>query len=142
MESLTRAYELRDRASARERFYIESHYYHLVTGDLEKANQVYEVFARTYPWSEGHLVNLGVSYGTMGQYDKAAAATLEALRRKKANYIAYSNLVGIYTNLNRLGEARPRIRKCWTANEITRRRMSIFMAWRQSKGKRTRCASS
>ena len=56
MESLTRAYELRDRASAREKILFESHYYHLVTGELEKANQVYEVFARTYPWSEGRLV--------------------------------------------------------------------------------------
>ena len=111
MASLTRAYELRDRASVRERFYIDSHYYHLVTGELEKANQVYEVFAQTYPWSEGHLVTMAVSYGTMGQYDRAAAATLEAVRRDPENYIAYTNLVGIYTNLNRLDEARATYQK-------------------------------
>jgi eukaryotic-like serine/threonine-protein kinase len=111
IESLTRAYELRDRTSARERFYIESHYYHLVTGELEKANQIYEVFAQTYPWSEGHLVNLGVSYGTMGQHDKAAATLHEALRRDPENYVAYSNLVAIYANLNRLDEARATYQK-------------------------------
>ena len=92
-ESMKRAYDLRDRVSERERFYIESHYYHFVTGELEKANQVYEVWAQTYPWSEGHLVNLAVSHGTMGQYEKAVAATLEALRRDPDNYVAYTNLV-------------------------------------------------
>ena len=40
-ESMKRAYDLRDRVSERERFYIESHYYDFVTGELEKANQVY-----------------------------------------------------------------------------------------------------
>ncbi len=103
-ESMKRAYDLRDRVSEKEKFYIESHYYHFVTGDLEKANQVYEQFAQTYPWSEGHLVNLAVSYGSMGKYDKAVAATLEALRQDPENYVAYANLVAIYTNLNRLDD--------------------------------------
>ncbi len=111
MESMKRAYDLRDRVSEKERFYIESHYYHFVTGDLEKANQVYEQFAQTYPRSEGHLVNLGVSYGSMGQYDKAVAATLEALRQDPENYVAYANLLAIYTNLNRLDEARATYQK-------------------------------
>src|SRR5207237_7870945 len=85
--------------------------YHFVTGDLEKANQVYEQFAQTYPWSEGHLVNLAVSYGSMGKYDKAVAATLEALRQDPENYVDYANLVAIYTNLNRLDDARATFQK-------------------------------
>jgi DNA-binding winged helix-turn-helix (wHTH) protein/tetratricopeptide (TPR) repeat protein len=111
MESMKRAYDLRNRVSEKERFYIESHYYHFVTGDLEKANQVYEQFAQTYPSSEGHLVNLAVSYGSMGQYDKAVAASLEALRQDPENYVAYANLVAIYTNLNRLDNARAAYQK-------------------------------
>jgi DNA-binding winged helix-turn-helix (wHTH) protein/tetratricopeptide (TPR) repeat protein len=110
-ESMKRAYDLRDRVSEKERFYIESHYYHFVTGDLEKANQVYEQFAQTYPSSEGHLVNLAGSYGSMGQYDKAVAASLEALRLDPENYVAYANLVAIYTNLNRLDDARATYQK-------------------------------
>src|SRR5437667_267483 len=110
-ESMKRAYDLRDRVSEKEKFYIESHYCHFVTGDLEKANQVYEQFAQTYPWSEGHLVNLAVSYGSMGKYDKAVAATLEALRQDPENYVAYANLVAIYTNLNRLDDARATYQK-------------------------------
>ena len=110
-ESMKRAYDLRDRVSEKEKFYIESHYYHFVTGDLEKANQVYEQFAQTYPRSEGNLVNLAVNYGSMGQYDKAVATTLEALRLDPENYVAYANLVAIYTNLNRLDDARATFQK-------------------------------
>ncbi len=111
MESLKRAYDLRDRVGENERFYIESHYYHLVTGELEKANQVYLLFAQTYPRSMGHLVTLAISYGCMGQHDKALAASLDALRLDPGNYIAYANLVTIYTNLNRVDDARATYRK-------------------------------
>ena len=48
-ENTRKGYELRDRVSERERFYIESHYYQNVTGDLEKARQVYELWTQTYP---------------------------------------------------------------------------------------------
>src|SRR5437879_8362852 len=96
-ESMKRAYDLRDRVSEKEKFYIESHYYHFVTGDLEKANQVYEQFAQNYPWSEVHLVNLAVSYSYIGKFDKAVAATLEALRQDPANYVHYANLVDVVT---------------------------------------------
>lgn len=67
--SMKRAYELRDRLSESERFYIESHYHHFVTGELEKANQTYELWAQTYPRDNGPLCNLGASYWAMGQYD-------------------------------------------------------------------------
>ena len=110
-ESMKRAYDLRGRVSERERFYIESHYYHFVTGELEKANQVYELWAQTYPRSDAPLVNLAVSYECMGQYEKGVAATLEALRRDSDNYIASANLVDLYINLNRLDDARATYQK-------------------------------
>jgi tetratricopeptide (TPR) repeat protein len=111
MESMKRAYDLRDRVGENERFYIESHYYHLVTGELEKANQVYEQFAQTYPRSRGHLINLGITYASMGQNEKALAATIEALRRHPESYNAYADLVAIYANLNRLDDARATYQK-------------------------------
>ena len=48
-ENTRKAYELRERVSEREKFYIESHYYSIVTGDLEKARRTYELWAQTYP---------------------------------------------------------------------------------------------
>ena len=43
------AYKLRDRVSDKEKFYIESHYFVAVTGDLEKARQSYELWTQAYP---------------------------------------------------------------------------------------------
>lgn len=44
-----KAYDLRDRASELEKFYIESHYHENVTGDRQQASQVYQLWAHTYP---------------------------------------------------------------------------------------------
>jgi serine/threonine protein kinase/tetratricopeptide (TPR) repeat protein len=110
-ESMKRAYDLRDRVGEQERFYIESHYYHFVTGELEKANQVYELFAQTYPRRSVPLVPLAVSYKSMGQYEKGLAATLEALRRNPENYVASGNLVELYIDLNRLDDAKAAYQK-------------------------------
>jgi eukaryotic-like serine/threonine-protein kinase len=42
-ENIREAFSLRDRVSARERLYLETHYYHSLTGELEKAEQAYEM---------------------------------------------------------------------------------------------------
>src|SRR5438552_1153555 len=70
-ENTRRAFELRANVSEREKFYIESHYHHFVTGDLEKAKQVYELWAQTYPREAVPPMNLGVVYQTLGQYEKS-----------------------------------------------------------------------
>jgi DNA-binding winged helix-turn-helix (wHTH) protein len=48
-ENTRKAYELREHVSELEKFYIESHYYQATTGELEKASQVYELWAQSYP---------------------------------------------------------------------------------------------
>ena len=48
-ESTTRAWQLRDRVSDRERFFIDFTYDRQVTGNLEKAYQTLELWLRTYP---------------------------------------------------------------------------------------------
>ena len=48
-ENVTRAYELRDRASDKERFFITAYYFGRATGNQEKAQQVCDEWARTYP---------------------------------------------------------------------------------------------
>jgi Flp pilus assembly protein TadD len=104
-ENTRKAYQLRDRVSEREQFYIESHYYDLVTGDLEKERQVYELWAQTYPRDVGTPNNMGVVYAQLGQYDKALVEGLEALRLSPSA-LEYANVVGSYLDLNRLQEAR------------------------------------
>jgi eukaryotic-like serine/threonine-protein kinase len=104
-DNARKAYELRERVSGMEKFYIESHYYHNATGDLEKARQVYELWAQTYPRDVIPPNNLRVIYGDLGQHDKALAEARETLRLDPSA-LGYSNLLGAYLSLNRLEEAR------------------------------------
>jgi len=105
-ENIRKAYDLRERVSESEKFYIESHYYDFVTGDLEKARQVYELWAQTYQRDSVPSTNLGVIYTDLGQYDKSLAEMREALRLDPAGAQNYANVVSSYLPLNRLKEAR------------------------------------
>jgi DNA-binding winged helix-turn-helix (wHTH) protein/tetratricopeptide (TPR) repeat protein len=105
-ESMKKAYDLRDRVSEWERFYIESHYHHFATGELEKGNQVYQLWAQTYPQEGSALANLGMSHASLGQHGMAIAEILEALRREPDNEFAHTDLLYLYADLNRLDDAR------------------------------------
>ena len=51
-ESTTKAWQLRDRVSDREKFFIDFIYDRQVTGNLEKAYQTLELWLQTYPRGE------------------------------------------------------------------------------------------
>ncbi len=104
-DNTRKAFDLRDHVSELEKFYIESHHYQQTTGELEKARQVYEVWAQSYPrdWSRSSAET--ATHYMLGQYDKALSDTLEALRLNP-NGEGYADLVGVYLCLNRLKEAR------------------------------------
>jgi hypothetical protein len=104
-ENVKKAYTLSDRVSERERYRISGLYYQYVTGEMEKATEAYELWAKSYPRDQVPQGNLGVIYSSLGQYEKAAAAT-EEQQRLGSTLTGYGNLSGIYTNLNRLDDAR------------------------------------
>jgi eukaryotic-like serine/threonine-protein kinase len=104
-ENTRKAYDLRERVSEREKFYIESHFFDIVTGNLEKAAQAYELWAQTYPRDNVPPNNLSGIYRDLGQYDKSLAQAREYLRLDPASSLSYANLVFAYLRLNRLGEA-------------------------------------
>jgi serine/threonine protein kinase/Flp pilus assembly protein TadD len=106
IENVRRAYELRDRVSEREKYYISCTYFTLVTGELEKAIQQYELWIRDYPRDYVAQTNLAVNYFTMGQFERAAAVTREALRLEPASILGYNNLGVAYFSMNRLDEAK------------------------------------
>jgi eukaryotic-like serine/threonine-protein kinase len=105
-ENTRKAYDLRERVSEREKFYIASHYEHYVTGNLEAARRTYELWAQTYPRDYVPSGNLGVIYGNLGDYDKALAGAQESMKLAPGSGVAYANLVGSYLQVNRLDEAR------------------------------------
>jgi serine/threonine protein kinase/Tfp pilus assembly protein PilF len=106
IENVRKAYELRDRVSERENYYISCTYFTLVTGELEKAIRQYELWIRDYPRDYVAQTNLAVNYFTIGQFERAAAVTREALRLEPASILGYNNLGVAYFSMNRLDEAK------------------------------------
>jgi len=100
------AYERRDRVTEPEKFYIVSHYHALVTGNIEKANETYELWRKTYPRDTTPPVNLSQGYSALGFFDRAAETAREGLRLDPNEYYAYYGLGAAYIGLNRLEEAR------------------------------------
>ena len=104
-EYAKRAYDLRDRVSEREKYRISAYYFDEVTGEVEKATEAYELWAKSYPRDMVPHGNLGWFYNAMGQYDKAIAET-EAGQRLEPTITGYTNLASNYIAVNRLKEAR------------------------------------
>ena len=104
-ENFRKAYDLRERVSERERFFIEAHYFLLGIGDLDKARRAYELWTQTYPRDFAPLNNLAVSYAGLGQYENSLKAARAALRVNPGSGAAYVNLELAYLHLNRLEEA-------------------------------------
>jgi DNA-binding winged helix-turn-helix (wHTH) protein/Flp pilus assembly protein TadD len=104
-ENIRKAYELRAKVSARERFYIESHYYWNGTGELEKAVPVLEQWQQTYPGYYSPYMTLGAIYRMLGKPEKALQQAREAMRLEPNSGLSYSNLGIDYILLDRLEEA-------------------------------------
>jgi eukaryotic-like serine/threonine-protein kinase len=100
-----KAYELRDRVSERERYRISAFYFDKVTGEIEKATEAYELWAKSYPRDSVPRGNLAVIYGALGQYDKAVAEN-EEQQRLSPSIVGYGNLASFYIGVNRIKDAR------------------------------------
>jgi len=100
-----KAYDLRERVSDRERYRISAFYFQYVTGEVEKATEAYELWAKSYPRDLVPHTNLGALYAALGQYDKAIAET-EASQRLEPTLNGYANLAALYIAVNRLKGAR------------------------------------
>jgi tetratricopeptide (TPR) repeat protein len=102
-----KAYELRERTSDREKFFITANFLGLVTGNMEKATQACELWMQVYPRAlEPHAFLSGFIYPALGQYDKAAEEAKEAVRLRPDFPISYANLMFGYTALDHLDEAK------------------------------------
>ena len=106
-EYYTKAFQLREHASERERLAIAAIYY-LTTGELDKAVQTYQEQIESYPRSVMAYINLGVAFAEQGQYEKATETTRAALRlAPDDNY--YANVANFALALQRFDEARQSI---------------------------------
>jgi DNA-binding winged helix-turn-helix (wHTH) protein/tetratricopeptide (TPR) repeat protein len=90
--TLEKAFALRDRVIERERFRISALYYKLVTGDVERSNQTYRLWAQSYPldWIPHHA--LGFNLQELGRYEESVAESREALRLNPDATLPYVTL--------------------------------------------------
>ena len=105
-EYFTKAFELREHASEREKLAISADYYDKVTGELDKAEKAYQEWVETYPHDFSAHGNLGIVYSEQGQHEKAAKEYRESLHFVGVNVATYADLVNSMLALQRFDQAR------------------------------------
>jgi eukaryotic-like serine/threonine-protein kinase len=102
-----KAYQLRDRVSEPEKYFISARFYKAVTGNMEKAEQSCKLWIQAYPRSElPHNSLSGAIYPAIGQYEKGVEEGREAVRLNADFSPSYALLMFNYIALNRLNEAK------------------------------------
>ena len=110
-EYFTKAFQLRDHASEREKLEITANYYDTVTGELEKATQTYQEEIESYPRESAAYNRLGVVLALQGQYEKATEITRQAVRLAPDALSGYTNPANYALALQRFDEARQTIHR-------------------------------
>jgi serine/threonine protein kinase/Tfp pilus assembly protein PilF len=105
-EYFTRAFQLREHASEREKLAITADYYRSVTGELDKAAQTFQEKIESYPREVAAYGNLGNVFAFQGQFEKAAEIAREALPLAPGSVTVRENLGNYALALQRSEEAR------------------------------------
>ncbi len=115
-EYAQKAFDLRERVSERENVYISEKYYNYVTGEVDKAIEVLQRWAQTYPNDFIPRNNLAVNYSYVGRYEEALKEALEAARLDPTNLTAATNVIDRFIALGRLDEAQQKLDEVRTRN--------------------------
>src|SRR5580692_4317659 len=109
-EYFTRAFQLRDHASEREKLVITVDYYSNVTGELDKGAQINQEWIESYPRDYAAYGNLGLVLAAQGQYQKAGEIARQGVRLAPDYVGLYDNVANYALALQRFAEARQTIR--------------------------------
>ncbi len=126
-----RAFELRDRVSERERFFISWRYLLDAVQAWDKALDLSVSWTRSYPREAFAFNSLGLASAAFGDHEQAVRAFTEAIRLDPGFVPPHGNLAGSLIASNRFAEAKERLSE---ANErqvafITLRRMAYLLAF-------------
>jgi eukaryotic-like serine/threonine-protein kinase len=111
IEHRTKAYELRERVSERERLYITAHYHNGVKRDVGKALETYDLWKQTYPRDPVPHINSGTLYFSRGESERALESFLKGVELDPTRRLAYTNAFARYIELDRMDEAQALIEK-------------------------------
>ncbi len=104
----TKAFELRNHASERERLHITANYYEMGTGQLDEAEQAYRAWVASYPRDGIAHIDLGNLYSDEGKWERASEEYREGLRYRPETYVVLANSLVM---LQRFDEARQAIQE-------------------------------
>jgi hypothetical protein len=111
-ENIRKAYELRDRASDNEKFFITAYYHGRATGNQEKARETCEAWAQAYPREfTPHAFLSGFIYPVLGAYERAVEESQKNIELAPDFGVGYVHLGYSSLGLGRLGEAEDAARR-------------------------------
>ncbi|MBV8436918.1 MAG: protein kinase, partial [Silvibacterium sp.] len=105
-EATTRAFQLSDQVSERERLFIRAHYYQNVTGDLPQTIDLLRLYRDTYPNEAAVPTQLSVAYITLGRFQPAYEEARRTLDMNPRSGSARGNAILALTALGRFQEAK------------------------------------
>jgi eukaryotic-like serine/threonine-protein kinase len=92
-ENIRKAYELANRVSDNERFFITAYYYGRAAGNQEKARQICEEWAQTYPREYiPHAFLAGFIYPALANFDKATEEARKGMEIAPEQWVFYAQL--------------------------------------------------
>jgi eukaryotic-like serine/threonine-protein kinase len=107
VECTRKAFELRDRTSEPEKYFITARFHKVVTGNMEKAEEALQLWIQAYPRAAlPHIYLAGAIYPDTAQYEKAVEQGREAVRLSPNFSPAYYIPIRNYIFLNRIDEAK------------------------------------
>ena len=122
----TRAYELRDRVSDAERYYIEARYYTTVGNDAQKALDVYKVWLATYPNDYTALTNAALLHKQQGDRDEAIRKLELATSMAPDQPLGFTNLGQTYFEAAQYEEAKRAYESAILLQDSTGARVGLY----------------
>ncbi|MBY0495884.1 MAG: protein kinase [Cyanobacteria bacterium] len=121
-----KAYELREKVSEVERYYIEARYYTTVQTDVQKALDVYKVWLATYPQDYTALTNAALLHKQQGDRDEAIRKLELATKVAPDQPLAFTNLGQTYFEAAQYAEAKRAYESAILLQDSTSARVGLY----------------
>ena len=130
-EFARRAFELRDRVSERERFFIAWRYHHDATQNWDQMLELARTWIATYPREPFAFNSLAAVHNSFGQHDQALEPLRRAIQLDPSFSAPVENLALTLLLLNRFAEARYAVQRADALRPDLQnvRRLAYFIAW-------------